>query len=150
MKFFWGLITGFFGTFALFVIAVVVGNMVFSGWSAVESDEIAARYPEFVVEGGTVSRAVWYYDNGAEVFEVSRGEGEITALSLEAQLSKHGWRVERVSESHLYASKPWDSPGESESYINRLQAVVVFLNTGVIRVRVSGHLIPTAWPGSVP
>jgi hypothetical protein len=144
MKFFWGLITGFFGTCALLVIA----HMVFSGWSAVESDKMAASYPEFVVEGGTVSRAVWYYDNGEEVFEVSRGEGEITALSLEAQLSKHGWRVERVSESHLYASKPWDSPGESCIY--RLQAVVVFLNTGVIRVRVSGHRIPTAWPVSVP
>jgi hypothetical protein len=109
MKFFGGLITGVFGTCALFVIAAVVGHMVFSGWSAVEGDEMAASYPEFVVEGGTVSRAVWYYDDDTNVFEVSRGEGEITALSLEAQLSKHGWRVEGVSESHLYASKPWGS-----------------------------------------
>jgi hypothetical protein len=148
MKFFWGLITGVFGTCALFGIGAVVISVFLFAWSAVEGDEMAARYPEFVVEGGTVSRAVWYYDDGEEVFEVSRGEGEITALSLEAQLSKHGWRVERVSESHLYASKPWYSPGESS--INRLQAVVVFLNTGVIRVRVSRHHVPTAWPGSVP
>jgi hypothetical protein len=144
MKFFWGLITGVFGTCAIFGIGAVVIYVVLFGWSAVEGDEMAASYPEFVVEGGTVSRAVWYYDDDINVFEVSRGEGEITALSLEAQLSKHGWRVERVSESHLYASKPWYSPGESS--ISRLQAVAVFLNTGVIRVTVSRHHVPMNGP----